>query len=126
MRNLIGLTVVLAAAAAASAGEPAFGHMVFFKLKDASAAKKQELVTACRKYLDKHPGTLHFSAGVRAEEADREVNAKDWDVALHIVFADKAAHDKYQKAPRHLQFIKENKDNWQSVRVFDSRLAGGK
>jgi hypothetical protein len=41
-------------------------------------------------------------------------------VALHIYFKDQAAHDKYQDAPRHKQFIDENKDNWKKVRVFDS------
>jgi Stress responsive A/B Barrel Domain len=48
------------------------------------------------------------------------VNDKDFDVALHIVFSDNAAHDKYQDAERHKQFIAEQKANWKSVRVFDS------
>ena len=37
-----------------------------------------------------------------------------------ITFKDKAAHDKYQDADKHKQFIEENKDNWKKVRVFDS------
>ena len=37
-----------------------------------------------------------------------------------MVFANQAAHDAYQEAPRHLQFIAENKETWASVRVFDS------
>ena len=63
---------------------------------------------------------MFFSAGVIAEDFKRDVNDRDWDVALHLVFADKAAHDKYQNDQRHIQFINENKAGWAKVRVFDS------
>jgi quinol monooxygenase YgiN len=99
-------------------------HDVFFTLKDNSAAARQKLVEACKKYLSGHPGTVSFSAGSRAEDLARDVNDKDFDVALHLVFKDKAAHDAYQDAPRHKQFIEENKDNWKKVRVFDSYVGG--
>ncbi len=98
------------------------GHMVYFTLKDSVPANRTKLVEACRKYLAGHPGTVYFNAGVLAEEFAREVNDRQWDVALHLVFQDKAAHDKYQDHPRHDQFIAENKDNWKTVRVFDSNL----
>jgi hypothetical protein len=39
---------------------------------------------------------------------------------LHVVFENRAAHDAYQTAPRHLKFIEENKATWKKVRVFDS------
>jgi len=29
-------------------------------------------------------------------------------------------YDGYQKAAKRLQFIEENKDNWKTVRVFDT------
>lgn len=99
---------------------PKIGHMVYFKLKDASPAARTKLVAACDKYLKDHPGTLFYAAGVLAPEFAREVNDRDWDVALHLVFKDKAAHDAYQDHPRHLKFIEENKDTWAKVRVFDS------
>lgn len=105
-----------------AAAGPQIGHMVFFKLKDGTPEHRQKLVGACKKYLANHDGTVYFSAGVIAPGFDREVNDKDWDVALHLVFADKAAHDKYQDAPRHKQFIEENKDTWAKVRVFDSEI----
>ena len=100
-------------------------HTVFFKLKDASPEAKQRLVTACEKYLSGHDGGVFFAAGVLAEDFNRDVNDRNFDVALHLVFADKAAHDQYQSHPRHDQFIAENKDNWDTVRVFDSYLAAG-
>jgi hypothetical protein len=117
------LILVLGFAMAADAEKtkgPQIGHMVFFKLKDGSAANRQALVDACNKYLSGHDGTVYYSAGIIGDDFAREVNDRDWDVALHLVFADKAAHDKYQDAPRHLDFIKENKDGWSKVRVFDS------
>jgi hypothetical protein len=95
-------------------------HDVYFTLKDNSAEAKKKLVDACRKYLSKHPGEVFFAVGPRSEELKRPVNDQDFDVALHIVFSGLAAHDKYQDAPRHKQFIEENKDNWKKVRVFDS------
>ena len=97
-------------------------HNVYFALKDNSAAAKAKLVAACKKYLSKHPGTVFFAAGTLTEDLNRPVNDRDFDVALHIVFKDRAAHDKYQDAPRHQQFIDENKDNWKKVRVFDSNV----
>ncbi len=95
-------------------------HNVFFTLKDNSPAARQQLVAACQKYLTDHPGIVFFACGPLAAELNREVNDRDFDVGLHIVFADQAAHDRYQEAATHYQFIDENKANWKKVRVFDS------
>ena len=124
----VGLAVVAVALSlnagrrteAAGAKEPMIVHDVYLALKDNSAAARQKLVDACKKYLSKHPGEVFFAAGTLAEDLKREVNDRDFDVALHIVFRDRKAHDQYQDAPRHKQFIDENKDNWKKVRVFDS------
>lgn len=95
-------------------------HDVYFSLTDASPAAKGKLVEACKKYLSGHPGTVFFAAGTLVAELDRPVNDRDFDVAIHVVFKNKAAHDVYQTAERHLKFIEENKANWKKVRVFDS------
>ncbi|MEX1026478.1 MAG: Dabb family protein, partial [Candidatus Paceibacterota bacterium] len=50
-------------------------------------------------------------------------NDLDFHVALHLVFANKKAHDKYATHPRHLKFIEENEHLWGKVRVFDSYLS---
>ena len=97
-------------------------HMVYFELNDDSEEARQKLVDACKKYLSDHPGTVAFAAGVVADEFDREVNDRNWDVSLHLVFRDKAAHDRYAVAPSHLKFIEENRANWKNVRVFDSYI----
>ncbi len=122
-RTVLMLTMgFLMSTLTAEAAEPQIGHMVYFQLKDNSPAAKQKLVDACKKYLKDHEGVLYFSAGVLATDFQRDVNDRDWDVALHLVFRNKAAHDKYQEAPTHLRFIEENKDNWKKVRVFDSAI----
>jgi hypothetical protein len=133
MKSLLACSVILAAVAvlffalggpdrteAAPAAGSLLAHNVFFSLKDNSPGAKKKLVDACKKYLAKHPGTVFFAAGTLVPELDRPVNDRDFDVGLHLVFKDKAAHDAYQDAPLHQQFIEENKDNWKKVRVFDS------
>ena len=95
-------------------------HQVFFTLVDNSPQNCQALVDACQKYLTDHPGTVFFSVGLLTPDLDREVNDLDFDVALSVVFENRAAHDAYQTAPRHLEFIAENKATWKKVRVFDS------
>jgi hypothetical protein len=99
---------------------PMIVHDVYFTLKESTPENKKKLVDACKKYLSKHPGTVFFAAGNLADDLKRPVNDRDWDVGLHVVFQDKAAHDKYQDADLHKQFINENKDNWKKVRVFDT------
>jgi hypothetical protein len=98
-------------------------HNVFFALHDRSEAARARLLDACRKYLAPHPGIVFFACGTLADDLRRDVNDHGFDVALHIVFTDRAAHDRYQETPAHLQFIAENKANWQGVRVFDSVVA---
>jgi enterochelin esterase-like enzyme len=103
---------------------PMLAHNVFFTLADNSPQARQKLVAACREHLTGHPGTVFFAAGTLAAEFDRAVNDRDFDVALCVVFRDKDAHDRYQEAPRHHQFIEENQDNWKAVRVFDAYVEG--
>lgn len=105
---------------AADAKGPMLVHDVYFSLKDSSPEAKAKLVAACKKYLTKHPGEVFFAAGTLAEELNRPVNDRDFDVGLHIIFQDKKSHDVYQDADRHNQFIAENKDAWKKVRVFDT------
>jgi hypothetical protein len=95
-------------------------HNVYFSLKDNSKPAQENLLAACKKYLTGHPGTVFFACGTLAQELRREVNDRDFDVALHIIFQDEATHDQYQEAAQHQKFIAENKANWKKVRVFDS------
>jgi hypothetical protein len=127
-KHFVFVTVLMALVAifgsvqadAAEKSPPKLVHEVYFSLKDNSPQARQQLIAACKKYLADHPGALWFAVGPVAEEMKRDVNDRDFDVALHLVFKNKAAHDQYAKAERHLKFIEENKDNWKKVRVFDS------
>jgi hypothetical protein len=101
-----------------------FAHNVYFTLHDRSPAARQKLVDACKRYLPDHSGMLMFACGVLAEAVNRPVNDREFDVSLHMLFTSQADHDAYQTAPRHLQFIAENRDNWARVRVFDSEVEG--
>jgi hypothetical protein len=100
--------------------EAQLAHMVFFTLKDSSDTNRKRLVDACKKYLEAHDGVVYFSVGTLNSDLKREVNDRDFDVALHVVFRNRAAHDRYQDHPRHLEFIEKSKDLWSKVRVFDS------
>jgi hypothetical protein len=130
MRGRVGGALVFAMALAMTSGgraaEPKrLAHDVYFTLNDNSDAAKARLVEACKKYLTGHEGTVSFGVGTLVGENARPVNDRDFDVGLHIRFRDKAAHDKYQEAPRHKQFIEEQSANWKRVRVFDSWLEAG-
>lgn len=99
-------------------------HSVYFSLNDPTPELCQGMVEACHKYLTGHAGVQFYAAGT-CSDYDREVNDRDYDVALHLFFTDHAAHDAYQVAPRHRQFIDEWKSKWKKVRVFDSHVSTG-
>ena len=133
MRNaLVGLVLVALVAAFAldavarlvEKAEPQLAHMVFFGLKDHSKESRERFLASCQKYLADHEGTVYFSIGTIAEDKDVEepVSVKDFDVALHVVFENKAAKAKYLASERHKQFVDENRESFAGVRVFDSFL----
>jgi Stress responsive A/B Barrel Domain len=95
-------------------------HNVFFSLHDKSPEAKAKLINSAKMHLTGHAGVLFFAVGELASELNRPVNDRDFDVALHIVFANNDDHDLYQNAPRHHKFVEESKDGWAKVRVFDS------
>ena len=95
-------------------------HNVYFTLLDPSDDAVENLVQQCEKYLKNHPGVVFFAAGKLEVELARPVNDRMFDVALHVVFETREAHDAYQIAEAHQRFIEENKATWKQVRVFDS------
>ncbi len=105
---------------AAQTKGPMLAHNVYFTLKDSSDSAKSALTDSCYKYLKDHPGVVFFAAGPIAEELDRPVNVRDFDIGLHVIFKNMKFHDQYQTADRHLKFIEENEDNFEQVRVFDT------
>src|ERR1700719_1848311 len=90
-------------------------HNVYFSLHDASPAACEQLRAAFRKYLAPQPGVVWFGCGTRATELNRDVNDRDFDVGLHLLFRDRSAHDAYQVSADHRRFIDENRANWKRV-----------
>ena len=109
-------------AVAADTKEAKVAHNVYFSLNDNSDVAKEKFVASCKKYLSGHPDTSFFAVGVLAKDMKRPVNDQDFDVSIHIVFTNKAAHDKYNVSEKHLKFIDENKTSIKKVRVFDTYL----
>ncbi len=103
--------------------ETKLAHVVFFTLKDRSPAAIKRQIDACNHYLTDHAGTLFYGVGTRTADLTREVNDREFDVALHMIFKDRTSHDAYQVSPRHVKFIEENKPHWAKVRVFDADVA---
>lgn len=102
------------------AAEPMLAHSVYFALKDPSAQARQRLLDACQKHLTGHAGTVFFAVGTRAEELAWSVSDLTFDVALHLVFVNKAAHDAYQDSPRHAEFLDTCEPLWKDLRVCDA------
>lgn len=126
---VLALVLIFAASAVTSAtdapaggGGPALAHMVFFTLKDHSKESRDAFVASCHKYLANHEGVRYFSIGEIAQDVEEPVSVRDFDVALHLVFENKAAEFTYQKSERHTQFVAENKAKFEKVRVFDSYI----
>ncbi len=95
-------------------------HCVFFSLKESTPENCQALVDDCDHFLKRPGGVVSLHVGIREADLNREVNDTDFDVALVVVFEDRAAHDVYQDHPDHRAFIERNKETWRSVRVFDA------
>ena len=122
----LGLTLLSALGADKKAQHPPMlAHNVYFSLKDHSQAAKESLVQDSHRYLSPIPGIVFYAAGTLSD-ADRDVNDRDFDVALHVVFKDKAAMLKYLDHPQHLEYVNKHKPNWKKVRVFDSDVSGAK
>lgn len=95
-------------------------HTVLFKLKDRSEQSRQRLVAGCKRYLAAQPGTVFFAVGTLAEDIQWSMSDRDFDVALHVVFQDKAAHDAYQDSAEHGRFLDEHGADWTAIRVIDA------
>ena len=121
---LIASMALDAAARLTDVADPQLAHMVFFTLKDHSKESRERFIASCEKYLADHEGTAYFSVGTIAEDKDvlEPVSVKDFDVALHVVFENKAAKARYLASERHKQFVDENRESFAGVRVFDSFL----
>ena len=94
-------------------------HNVYFTLHDNSPAAVQALIEDCHRYLAPMPGIVFYAAGTPLD-AEPAASDRGYDVALHVVFQDRAALDAYMTAPRHVELIEKHESNWKDVQAFDS------
>jgi hypothetical protein len=95
-------------------------HVVLFTLKDRSEEAKRQLLADCKQYLSTQPGTVFFAAGTLAADIQWSISDRDFDVALLVVFQDKAAHEAYQDSPEHIEFLDKHSSAWSAIRVLDA------
>lgn len=105
-------------------------HSIYITMKDTSPEAVERQLALGRELLTGHPGQAGFTATVLATELARHQqvpylqNYTAFTVAFHFIWEDAAAHDRYQTAERHKQFIAQSNSNWERVLVLDSVIPG--
>ncbi len=96
-----------------------FSHVVIFWTKPDQADATEALLAGAEKYLKPCPGVLHYHCG-RMADSNRDVVDQSYQVALNLIFKDKATQDTYQEHPLHVEFVeKVFKPNCERVAVYD-------
>jgi hypothetical protein len=96
-----------------------FSHVVIFWTNPNKPGAVDDLLAGARKYLTNIPGIVHFHVG-RMAPSHRAVVDQSYQVALNIVFTDKAAQDIYQDHPDHQEFVEKCfKPNCSKVVIYD-------
>ena len=118
----------VAAAGTALAQAPAlpgrvFVHHVYFWLKAPGDPEAREALVAGLRRLTAAPDILWSHIGLPAE-SERGVVDDSYSVSWLVFFADKAAEDRYQIDPIHLEFVEDCSPLWERVVVYDTEQAG--
>ncbi len=83
-----------------------FSHVVIFWTDPANPTSADELIAGMEQYLRPIPGALHFHIG-KMVSSPRAVVEQSYQVALNLVFPDKATEAEYQVHPLHLEFLEK-------------------
>ena len=96
-----------------------FVHHVYFWLKnEGSEEDRAKLLEGLRK-LSAVNTIKNFHIG-RPAETNRDVIENTYSLSWLLIFDSKADQDSYQVDPIHLNFVKECKDLWSKVVVYDT------
>ncbi|MBD3266610.1 Dabb family protein [bacterium] len=96
-----------------------FIHNVYFWVNEGTPPSAiDQLIGDCKTYLGSVKTVEKIQVGIPAG-TPREVVDNSFAVNLIVYFKDKAAHDYYQKAKKHKDFIARNQDHWKKVQVYD-------
>jgi hypothetical protein len=110
------------AARAATIPDRVFVHHVYFWLKAPGDAKAREALLAGLRKLAACKDILWSHIGPPAP-SERDVVEDGYSVSWLAFFADKAAEDRYQVDPIHLQFVEQCAALWDRVIVYDTEQA---
>ena len=97
-----------------------FLHNVYFWLKNPDSQEdRAAFERSLKKFIhsSKYAKTLFIG---KPAETPRDVVDNSWTYSLALTFPSKEIQDKYQTEDVHLTFIKESKDLWERVQVYDS------
>jgi hypothetical protein len=81
-------------------------HVVIFFTDTAQPDAPDLLLAGCEEYLKPIPGVISYHAG-KMVPSERPVVDQSYQVALNLVFPDKAAETAYQVHPLHLEFLEK-------------------
>ena len=81
-----------------------FSHIVIFWTDPKNPQAADELIAGANQYLKPIPGVLQFHVG-KMVPSHRDVVDQSYQVALNLVFPDKASQDAYQLHPQHVAFV---------------------
>jgi hypothetical protein len=83
-----------------------FSHVVIFWTDPSIPTAADDLLAGMDQYLRPIPGVLHYHAG-KMVPSHRDVVDQSYQVALNLVFPDKASQDAYQVHPLHVEFVEK-------------------
>ena len=105
-----------------AADGPMITHDVYFQLKDRSEESVEAFAKETVALMEKSRGLATWQVTVRDPEAGANNSDKDYDVQARMLFRNVAALKEYIPADYHQNWVGEQKDKWESVRVFDSKV----
>ena len=100
--------------------KPGLIHTVFFWLNEEVSPEEREAFMAGCRELGQIEAVAGVHVGPPAPTPDRDVVDHSYDVALILHFEDMVAHDGYQEAPAHQDFIDAYQHLWERVQVYDT------
>jgi len=101
-----------------------FCHMVYFKMADRLPKTRARFIEYCQEHLSGYAGQTYFSVGPRDVEMRRDVNARDFDVTMNMIFKSKKFYEEYANADRHKEFIFKTAGMSTARKVYDSFING--
>jgi len=81
-----------------------FSHIVVFWTDPAPPDAADDLIAGANRLLKNIPGVLQFHIG-KMVPSGRPVVEQSYQVALNLIFPDKATEEAYQKHPQHVEYV---------------------